>query len=452
LRKLWFRRRGVSTMIGGIIVLSLFLTALVAMILLNQEYDSYQGTVSTMKQADLNTFSESLRAVPPGLVKGNSTVGCNEGNCTAYTLMIASLVTNASANPGVQIARIYVNSTYAPGCVDPCILNPSTSPAPYTFEASQRYVNPGEPRHSITLWFPDNITLPSSVSGEPAYGANTVTITTTRGRQFSFDWPLPPPGLAAGGAGGEGGTGIYIGPLVITFQKDLITYSTQVNQTTLPIGGTNGGWILHTPPLIIYVKIQTDVGTPSDVYLTSQSVIELAKFDSPGEIYSWFIVAPISLRYCELFHNQDPTIICDSSYGYYNNTAAGNNGAPNKPTPSKPIGLKSYNDTSPDGKPCIPYNSVTCPNRYKIPRPTTQQLLRHERGNPVIVAFAAGGAGSNSPQTGGGGYQGKFVTSYLGLTYVYNDQSGKGDYTYAVTLPFMAMCMADTVSFIDCGI
>ena len=73
-------------------------------------------------------------------------------------------------------------------------------------------------------------------------------------------------------------------------------------------------------------------------------------------------------------------------------------------------------------------------------------------GNPVIVAFAAANAGSDSPQTGAGGYQGKFVTSYLGLTYVYNDQSGKGDYTYAVTLPFMAMCMADTVSFADCGI
>jgi hypothetical protein len=446
LRKLWFRRRGVSTMIAGVIVLSLFITAFVAMILVNEEYDSYQGTVDTVKQADLDSFSENLRVVRPGLVKSSST-DCGGGNCTSYTLMITSLVTNASSNLGVQIDRIYVNSTYHPGCVDPCILSPSTSPAPLTFQASQRYVNPGEPLHRVTLWLPDSITLPSN-----DYGLNTITLTTTRGRQFSFNWPLPPPGLGAGVAGGEGGTGLYIGPLVITFQKDLITYSTQVNQTALPIGGTNGGWILHTPPLIIYVKIQTDVGTPSDVYLTSQSVIELAKFDSPGEIYSWFIVAPISITYCGLFHDQDPTIICDSSYGYYKDTAAGNNGSPYKEGPSNPVGLKAYVDKTPAGEPCIPYNSFICPNRYKIPKPTTQQLLAQERGNAVIVAFAAASAGGDSPQTGAGGYQGTFVTSYLGLTYVYNDQSGKGDYTYAVTLPFMAMCMADTVSFADCGI
>jgi hypothetical protein len=440
LRKLWFRRRGVSTMIAGVIVLSLFITAFVAMILVNQEYDSYQGTVDTMKQADLDSFSENLRAVSPGLVKGGL-ADCGGGNCTAYTLMVSDLVTNASSNLGVQIARIYVNSTYQPGCVDLCILSPAESPAAYTFKASERYVNPGEPLHKVTLYFPANITLPSN-----GFGLNTITLTTIRGRQFSFNWPLPPPGLGAGAAGGEGGTGLYIGPLVITFQKDLITYSTQVNQTALPIGGTNGGWIVHTPPLIIYVKIQTDVGTPSDVYLTSQSVIELAKFDSPGEIYSWFIVAPISITYCKLFHNQDPTIICDRSYGYYNDTAEGNNGCPYNQAPKCLAGLtlKPYVDRTPAGKPCIPYNSITCPNRYKIPR--------HERGNPVIVAFAAATAGSDSPQTGAGGFQGSFVTSYLGLTYVYNDQSGKGDYTYAVTLPFMAMCMSDTVSFADCGI
>jgi hypothetical protein len=442
LRKLWFRRRGVSTMIAGIIVLSLFLTALVAMILLNQEYDSYQGTVNTMKQADLNTFSENLRAVPPGLVKGNS-VECNGGNCTAYTLIITSLVTNASANPGMQIARIYVNSTYSPGCVAPCILSPSASAAPYTFQSSQRYVNPGEPRHSITLWFPDNITLPSSVNGEPAYGANTVTITTTRGRQFSFNWPLPPPGLPAGISGGEGGTGLYIGPLVITFNKTLLTYSTRANQVSLPIGGTDGGWVLPPPPFVIYIKIQTDVGVQSDVYLTAQSVLELAGFDTPGNIVPFFIVAPISVDFClNQFQAQDPSIKCDSSYGYYQ---TGNNGDPGH--------LQSYNDTIQYGKACkqLPYNSQSCPNRYMIPRPTTHQLLSHSRGNPVVVAFAAGTVSGTKPPTGQSQLTpGSYVTSYLGLTYVFNELDGKGDYTFAVTLPFMAMCIDNAPKM--CGI
>ncbi len=430
-------------MIGGMIVLILFLTALGAMILLNQEYDSYQGTVNRVKQADLDRFSENLQAVPPGLLQG-STVTCNGGSCASYTLMITDLVTNASANPGVQIATIYVNSTILPGCVSLCILNPSTSPAPYTFQASQRFLNAGEPLHNITLWFPATVTLPTTADGQPIYGSNTVTITTMRGRQFSFNWPLPPKGMGLGLAGGEeGGTGLYIGPLVITFQKNLITYSTQANQAPLPIGGTNGGWVIAPPPFVIYVKIQTDVGTPSDVYLTAQSVLELAGFDTPGNIVPFFIVAPISWDFCKnQFQARDLSVYCDSSYGYY---PTGNNGDPGL--------LQSYNDTIQYGKACLPlpYNSASCPNRYKIPRPTTQQLLSHSRGNPVIVAFAAGTPSGTKPPTGQSQLTpGSFVTSYLGLTFVYNDQSGRGDYTYAVTLPFMAMCM-DTLPKM-CGI
>jgi hypothetical protein len=83
-------------MISGVIVLSLFITALVAMVIVNQEYDSYQGTVDTVKQAELDSFSENLRVVPPGLVKGSAT-SCGDGTCTSYTLMIASLVSFRSA-------------------------------------------------------------------------------------------------------------------------------------------------------------------------------------------------------------------------------------------------------------------------------------------------------------------------------------------------------------------
>jgi hypothetical protein len=422
MRKLWFKRRGVSSMIGGVIVLALFLTSFAAMILVNQQYDSYQVTVNAIKQADMDRFSENLRPVPPGLVKTSSAT-CPGGKCTTYTLMITDLVTNASATLGIRVARIYVNSTRSPGCTTLCVLNPSGNPAPYAFQASQSYINPGEFEHNVTLWFPSSITLPNTTSsGKPGYGLNTVSITTARGRQFSLQWPIPPSGAASGGSGTEGGTGLYIGPLVITFQKQLIAYSTSANQVSLPIGGKNGAWVIPPPPFILYIKIETDVGVLTDVYLTAQSVIELAKFDSPGEIYWWFIVAPISWSFCQnVFHVQDPTIICDTSYGYYA-AGGGNNGDPGA--------LKSYSACN-----SIPYSS--CPNRYKIPKPT----VPGQRGDPVIVAFSADGASSAKAQTGAGGYVGKFVTSYLGLTYVYNDGSGSGDYTYALTLPFMAMCI-----------
>ena len=67
--RLWivrFRRRSaVSTMIGGIIVLTLFLTALGAMVLVSQQYDTYQQTVNFMSQKDIDRFSENLQVPYP---------------------------------------------------------------------------------------------------------------------------------------------------------------------------------------------------------------------------------------------------------------------------------------------------------------------------------------------------------------------------------------------------
>jgi hypothetical protein len=439
-------------MIGGVIVLSLFITAFVAMILVTQYYDSYQQTVNKMKQIDLNRFSENLRGIR--LVKHSGTVSCTgtTGECNKYTMTISDLTVNGSVNVGFQIARVYVNTTQPAqptGCATTCILNPSRTsdlPAQYTFDGYASYVNPGEFQHNVTLWLPSSITLPESTSA-----MNTITIVTTRGRQFSFPWPpLPSPPPAAGGGGAAGGTGLYIGPLVITFQKELIAYSTEAGEVEVPIRGDNGGWVIGTPPLIMYIKIQTDVGTPNNVYITAQSVLELSRFDLPGNVFSFFIVAPITVSFCQTFKAQDPTIVCDPSYGYYD---GGNNGDPNVPD------LVPY-------LPCssTPYRS--CPNRYMIPRPTTEQQQAGGRGDPVIVAFAATSvcSGGNStvacfdngwgPQIGQSLFKpGHFVTSFLGLTYVYNDNTGIGDYTYAVTLPFMAMCIEDSQHAEDyCGI
>jgi hypothetical protein len=449
MRKLWIRRRGVSTMIGGVIVLGLFLTALAAMILLTQYYDAYQQTVNKVKQSDMERFSENLRGVD--LVKQNP-VSCTgtTGQCNKYTMMISDLTVNGSVNIGFQIGRIYLNTSQPAqpaGCTAICILNPSkfsNPPVQFTFDAYASYVNPGEFEHNVTLWLPSSITLPNSTGA-----LNTITIVTTRGRQFSFPWPaLPTPPPAAGSGGGAGGTGLFIGPLVITFQKTLITYSKQAGQVQYPILGNNGGWVIPQPNLIIYLKIQTDAGTPNNVYLTAQSVLELAQFDNPGAVDAFYIVAPITQSFCKVFNATDPTIICSPSYGYSPASCVSPSCIPGNTGDANAIVAYLACNT-------IPYSS--CPlslgYRYMIPRPTTQQLQNGERGDPVIVAFAARAASGSAPQTGNDLNQGKFVTSFLGLTYVYNDNTGIGDYTYAVTLPFMAMCIDNGGSATNyCGI
>jgi hypothetical protein len=437
-------------MIGGVIVLGLFLTALAAMILVTQYYDAYQQTVNGMKQTDLERFSENLRGLGLQLQAQVSCTGTT-GLCNKYTLMLTDLTVNGSVNIGLQIARIYISTNQtieAGGCATACVMNPSESinpPAQFTFDAYASYVNPGEMEHNVTMWLPNGITLP-----EDTNAANTITLVTTRGRQFSFPWPaLPSPPPAAGAGGAAGGTGIYIGPLVITFQKRLISYSTQAGQVQLPILGNTGGWVLPAPPLIIYLKIQTDKGTPNNVYLTAQSVLELAQFDSPGAVDSFFVVAPITQSFClSAFNAQDKSINCSPSYGYSPDSCTSPSCIPGNT--GDPSHLVPYLTCS-----TVPYSScpLTLGYRYMIPRPTTQQLQDGDRGDPVIVAFAAKTASGSQLQTGNDLAQGHFVTSFLGLTYVYNDNTGIGDYTYAVTLPFMAMCIDSSGSATNyCGI
>jgi len=390
------------------------------MILITQQFDSYQVAVNKMQQADSDRFAENVR------VLNFTTNDCEGGpslNC--YTLSITNL------GIGTQIARFYINSTQSPGCTTPCILDPATDATSLRFRAADRHINPGESRN-ITMWLPSSIELPTwcFIRGtNSTYGCNSVTFVTTRGRVFSFQWPFPPLGPPAGFiAGGQGGTGIYIGPLVITFQKVLIAYTTNSSgKIQTPIGGTNGWWAIPPPPLVIYIKIQTDVGTPNDVYLTAQSVFELAQFNSPGNVFSFFVIAPITLDLCSKFAANDPEIMCDPAYGYY---SGGNAGSPNN--------IVAYQSCN---QPPASYNSANCPQqRYLIPRPTPEQLLNNQRGNPVLVAFSAKTASGSQPQPGTGGFSpGTSATSFLGLTYVYND--GTGGYIYAVTLPFIAVCI-----------
>jgi len=85
---------------------------------------------------------------------------------------------------GVQIATIYITSTGS-GCTSLCVMNPASSSYSYTFQGSEQFLNAGETNHVVLLYLPSTITLPVSYPPQ-----NTITIVTTRGSEFSFQWPF----------------------------------------------------------------------------------------------------------------------------------------------------------------------------------------------------------------------------------------------------------------------
>ncbi len=422
-------------MIGGLIVLTLLLLSLVAMLVLNQQYDLYQVTAAAMQQKNTDKYAENIQAIIPGMATapGVASPSCGGGSCVAYNITLN--------NPGigVQIVAIYINSTQQPGCTTPCILGPSQSnnPAPFTFAKSESHINSGEFVHGIVFWLPwtsgcspsptSCVTLPPTCTVAGAqinYNCNTITLITSRGRSFSFQWPFPPQGPSSGTGAGGGGTGIYIGPLVYTFKRALVAYtnssSCNPNCTPqIPIGGNNGYWIIPSGKLIIYVQLQTDVGVQHDVYLTPQSVLELEVYTSPGQAPAHgFIIAPITPTFCGKF-----AVNCNATYGYYANGNTGN--------PSSIVPYQTCNPAQ------LPPNYGNCNTpRYLIPKPNAAQQASKQKGDPVIVAFdftPGNGINANWP--------GNSVLTFLGLTYVWDDGKGSGAYVYGVTLPFVAMCI-----------
>ena len=205
MRKLWTKRKGVSTMIGGIIILTLFLSALSVMVFISQQYDTYQSTVEAMNRKDTDAFSENLVPVYPGLYY-NSNKTETQGACSTglpYCHVYSLYVSNGAAI-GTQITRIYVNSTdsrpYIPrtqgqgvGCGNLCAFDASVTPQPFHFLASSAFVNPSEYKHEVIFYTNDTYTLPN-VQG--SYGLNSIAVITARGRMFSFQWPIPPNGVA----------------------------------------------------------------------------------------------------------------------------------------------------------------------------------------------------------------------------------------------------------------
>jgi len=157
------------------------------MVFASEQYDQYQQIANKMTQYHNQQQSEELVANSPGLtalIPG--TQNCPTTGYTCYSMSLSNL-----GGVGVQIARIYINSTgpAGSGCSSPnpqpCILNPSSTIASYTFSQATQFLNPGETNHAVLLFLPSSVNLPSvSVS------LNTIVIVTTRGGTFSFQWPF----------------------------------------------------------------------------------------------------------------------------------------------------------------------------------------------------------------------------------------------------------------------
>ena len=192
MRKLWTRRKGVSTMIGGIIILTLFLSALSVMVFISQQYDKYQSTVENVNRSDVDTVSENLVGVYPGIVGGvNTTTGLMCPVPTGCSLLVSN-----EAGIGTEITRIYINSTYPnetiAGCAYLCVFDEASVPTSFHFLQSSAFLNPAESSHQVTLYTNSTLALPIGLPG-----LNSITLVTTRGRMFSFQYPFPSGGAVS---------------------------------------------------------------------------------------------------------------------------------------------------------------------------------------------------------------------------------------------------------------
>ena len=261
------RRRAISTLIGGLIVLTLILTGVTGMVFVSQQYDQYQQTVNKMAHYQNQAQLENLVANYPGLAIVNSTVsgwstsastcGTKTGT-TEYNCYVMSL--GSSGGVGVQIARIYINSSgpAGSGCSSPnpqpCILNPSTTIAGYTFNQANQFINAGETNHTVVFALPTGVALPAP---NPApYPQNSVVIVTSRGNVYSFQWPFQIQ------IGGQSASAFSTAIIKVAYQT--LTSSSTCTSTTGcdsknepgPVaggsGGTSGAAYCHNEPLAPY--------------------------------------------------------------------------------------------------------------------------------------------------------------------------------------------------------
>ena len=183
------QRHAISTMIGGVIVLLLLLTAISLVVFVSQQFYQYQQIVNSITQyRNQQQFTERLIVNSPGFVPPYpppTNWSCGASACNMYNMSLSNL-----GSVGIQIVGIYINSTGSAGTgcnPDLCTLQAASSATSYAFSSANAYINPGELNHALLLWLPSGVVLPN-----PSYSfpQNTVTLVTARGNVFSFQWPF----------------------------------------------------------------------------------------------------------------------------------------------------------------------------------------------------------------------------------------------------------------------
>ena len=246
-RSLIFRlrkRHAVSTIIGGLILLTLILSALGTAVLVSEQYDQYQQTDSDMTQYSNQQLSERLATNSPGLtLLTSSSAGSWGSGCAGptpayncYNLTLSNL-----GGVGIQVVRIYINSTGS-GCTTLCVLTPAPAIRSYAFSQAQQFLNPGEVNHAIVIALPVAIVLPSPT---PAAPRNTVMLVTGRGNVFAFQWPFQLQTY------GQSQSAFSYGIMKVAYQPTSSS-SGGYDSKNEPSGGTAGSTYCHTEPLVSY--------------------------------------------------------------------------------------------------------------------------------------------------------------------------------------------------------
>jgi len=215
-------------MIGGLIVLTLLLTALGTMVFVSQLNDQYQQSVSNMVQYDSQRSAENLVSNFPGLTLVDGVAVPGWGTCTSTTYNCYSMSLSNLGGVGVQIVRIYINSTGS-GCTTLCVLSPTVTITQYAFNQANSFLNPGEVNHVLLLALPNSVMLPGANMVMSSFPYNTILAATARGNVFSFQWPFQVPVYASTNAAFSSGT------LKVAYQ------SLTASSTCVQSGGGYGG-------------------------------------------------------------------------------------------------------------------------------------------------------------------------------------------------------------------
>jgi hypothetical protein len=396
-------------MIGGIIILTLFLTALTTMVVISQQYDAYQTTLSGMSQMDVERFSENLAFTYPGISGPNSVVpGCG-GSCKQYNMTISNL-----SGIGTQVVRIYINSTAVLYGI--YILSPSSSASlcvTSCFESYASFVDPGEANHQVVFWLSTSEPLSVSPLG------NSISIVTGRGRVFSFQWPFPPAtqeggGAVVGGAIVPTGNTADMGPFRISYDYNLITYTTNGQTSPGPAGCADSdpsatscmpsGWVFPSGTgIIFYVRI-FNLGSGSIILLDKSALVAHPYSLSSALDIPFYISGPMT----------SPCYNGYFAFGYFDGSWPSTG---NCPTPAS---LAGYNAThiACNGSPCyvIPVGTVLGSPPWAT--------------NEEYVLFSANGVEGTSANQLSAGYKYELT---LNLFYKYVGSS----FEYSIALPLI---------------